>query len=248
MSCPSRGRITAAIVRRTRNALSQVSELGSAGGCSVRASVVADLPQPRRDDNLADPDVAMRHVLRSLARRWLDLHEEIKTHTRRLKARLPPPPRLSWWSPLALARTSPASEPAVVDLGELGQSLGLGPSVARRAHVADHRTPRRFRDGPLAPRRRAWRVHRGGAAQRPPARTGARVDPPGPRPAARHAPRPARPRPHLSCDGWRQVLRDAGFIAVELGPAVDTFGGAPGETNARRFEVFGYPFLARKPQ
>ena len=51
-----------------------------------------------------------------------------------------------------------------------------------------------------------------------------------------------------SCDGWRQVLRDAGFVAVEVGPAVDTFGDAPGEPNARRFEVFGHPFLARKPQ
>ena len=51
-----------------------------------------------------------------------------------------------------------------------------------------------------------------------------------------------------SCDGWQQVLRDAGFVAVEVGPAVDTFGGAPGEPNARRFEVFGHPFLARKPQ
>ena len=34
---------------------------------------------------LEDPDAAMRHVLRSLARRWLDLHEEIKTHSRHLK-------------------------------------------------------------------------------------------------------------------------------------------------------------------
>jgi len=51
-----------------------------------------------------------------------------------------------------------------------------------------------------------------------------------------------------SCDQWRQVLVDAGFVDVEIGPAVDTFGGAPGEPNARRFEVFGYPFLARKPR
>lgn len=36
-------------------------------------------------DSLADPDMAMRHTLRSLARRWLDLHEEIKVHTRALK-------------------------------------------------------------------------------------------------------------------------------------------------------------------
>jgi transposase len=37
------------------------------------------------DGRLADPDVAMRHVLRALARRWLELHDEIKTHTRHLK-------------------------------------------------------------------------------------------------------------------------------------------------------------------
>jgi len=41
--------------------------------------------QPTND--LTDPDVAMRHVLGSLARRWLALHEEIKTHSRHLKAR-----------------------------------------------------------------------------------------------------------------------------------------------------------------
>jgi hypothetical protein len=28
---------------------------------------------------------------------------------------------------------------------------------------------------------------------------------------------------------------------------VDTFGGAAGEKNARAYEVYGYPFLARKP-
>lgn len=32
-----------------------------------------------------DPDTAMRHVLGSLARRWLILHEEIKVHSRHLK-------------------------------------------------------------------------------------------------------------------------------------------------------------------
>jgi hypothetical protein len=31
------------------------------------------------------------------------------------------------------------------------------------------------------------------------------------------------------------------------GPAVDTFGGASGEGSARAFEVYGYAFLARKP-
>ena len=35
--------------------------------------------------DLSDPDAAMRHVLGSLARRWLDLHEEIKIHTRHLQ-------------------------------------------------------------------------------------------------------------------------------------------------------------------
>jgi len=34
---------------------------------------------------LEHPDAAMRHVLGSLARRWLALHEEIKTHSRHLK-------------------------------------------------------------------------------------------------------------------------------------------------------------------
>ena len=35
--------------------------------------------------SLGDPAAAMRHVLGSLARRWLDLHEEIKIHSRHLK-------------------------------------------------------------------------------------------------------------------------------------------------------------------
>ncbi|MGH9213119.1 MAG: methyltransferase domain-containing protein [Acidimicrobiales bacterium] len=51
----------------------------------------------------------------------------------------------------------------------------------------------------------------------------------------------------LSSDGWQQVTRDTGFLALEVGPSVDTFGGAPGEANARRFDVFGHPFLANKP-
>ncbi|QYG91176.1 IS110 family transposase [Iamia sp. SCSIO 61187] len=38
------------------------------------------------DGDPADPAVAMGHVLASLAQRWLDLHDEIKTHTTRLKA------------------------------------------------------------------------------------------------------------------------------------------------------------------
>ena len=44
------------------------------------------------------------------------------------------------------------------------------------------------------------------------------------------------------------MLEDAGFENAEIGPPVDTFGGASGETNARRFDVQGYPFLAWKPE
>lgn len=36
--------------------------------------------------NLADPEVAERHVLASFAKRWLQLHEEIRTHTNHLKS------------------------------------------------------------------------------------------------------------------------------------------------------------------
>jgi hypothetical protein len=43
------------------------------------------------------------------------------------------------------------------------------------------------------------------------------------------------------------MLEDSGFVDVEIGPAVDTFAGASGEENARRFEVYGFAFLARKP-
>ena len=43
------------------------------------------------------------------------------------------------------------------------------------------------------------------------------------------------------------MLTEIGFVGIEIGPAVDTFGGARGEANARTFEVYGYAFLARKP-
>jgi hypothetical protein len=43
------------------------------------------------------------------------------------------------------------------------------------------------------------------------------------------------------------MLADIGFTDIEIGAPCDTFGGAGGEANARSFEVFGYPFLARKP-
>jgi hypothetical protein len=48
-------------------------------------------------------------------------------------------------------------------------------------------------------------------------------------------------------EGWRLMLEESGFVAVEIGPPVDTFGGAPGEEKARAFEVYGYAFAARKP-
>lgn len=41
------------------------------------------------------------------------------------------------------------------------------------------------------------------------------------------------------------MLEQAGFVDVRVGQAWDTFGGARGEPNARSFEVYGYPFLAR---
>jgi hypothetical protein len=43
------------------------------------------------------------------------------------------------------------------------------------------------------------------------------------------------------------MLEDSGFGDVRIGPPVDTFKGARGEKNARRFPVYGYAFLARKP-
>jgi transposase len=39
----------------------------------------------RTDGDLGDPERAMLHVLGSLARRWFELHEEIKVHSRQLK-------------------------------------------------------------------------------------------------------------------------------------------------------------------
>lgn len=43
------------------------------------------------------------------------------------------------------------------------------------------------------------------------------------------------------------MLTEIGFVDVEIGPPTDTFAGASGEANARTFEVYGYAFLARKP-
>jgi hypothetical protein len=43
------------------------------------------------------------------------------------------------------------------------------------------------------------------------------------------------------------MLEDSGFTRVKIGPAVDTFRGASGESKARLFEVYGYAFLCHKP-
>jgi hypothetical protein len=52
----------------------------------------------------------------------------------------------------------------------------------------------------------------------------------------------------LPCAGWRHMLVQSCFVDVRIGPPVDTFGGAGGESKARLFEVFGYAFLAHKPK
>ncbi len=42
------------------------------------------------------------------------------------------------------------------------------------------------------------------------------------------------------------MLQDSGFAQVVIGPAVDTFGGATGEPQARSFQVYGYAFIAHR--
>jgi hypothetical protein len=43
------------------------------------------------------------------------------------------------------------------------------------------------------------------------------------------------------------MLKEAGFKDIEIGTAVDTFGGSRGEGSAREFGVHGFPFMAWKP-
>jgi len=43
------------------------------------------------------------------------------------------------------------------------------------------------------------------------------------------------------------MMRQTGFVDIEVGEPVDTFGGAGGEANARTFAVYGHAFLAHKP-
>jgi len=44
------------------------------------------------------------------------------------------------------------------------------------------------------------------------------------------------------------MLQESGFVQIDIGPPVDTFGDAGGESKARLFEVFGYAFFALKPE
>ena len=43
------------------------------------------------------------------------------------------------------------------------------------------------------------------------------------------------------------MLEEVGFVDVQIGQPIDTFGGAGGEDNARTFDVSGYSFMAVKP-
>lgn len=43
------------------------------------------------------------------------------------------------------------------------------------------------------------------------------------------------------------MMKETGFVDIQVSKPYDTFGEARGETNARRFEVYGYTFMARKP-
>jgi arsenite methyltransferase len=44
------------------------------------------------------------------------------------------------------------------------------------------------------------------------------------------------------------VIEGVGFRDLRFGDPVDTYGGAPGEANARTFGVQGFPFTASKPE
>ncbi len=64
------------------------------------------------DGDLADPNVAMNYTLRSLATRWLEIHEEVKIHSKHLK-------RL-------IEQTAP----------QLVAAFGIGPDIAGELLVA----------------------------------------------------------------------------------------------------------------
>ncbi len=50
-----------------------------------------------------------------------------------------------------------------------------------------------------------------------------------------------------SIDEWTQAIAEAGFVDIAVGLPTDSFGGAPGETRARQFDVAGHTFRAVKP-
>jgi hypothetical protein len=43
------------------------------------------------------------------------------------------------------------------------------------------------------------------------------------------------------------VIEGVGLVDLRFGEPLDTYGGAPGEGNARTFGVQGYAFTAVKP-
>ncbi len=44
------------------------------------------------------------------------------------------------------------------------------------------------------------------------------------------------------------MMAEMGFLDIQVSQPYDTFGEARGEKKARLFEVYGYTFLARKPE
>jgi hypothetical protein len=44
------------------------------------------------------------------------------------------------------------------------------------------------------------------------------------------------------------MMTEMGFVDIQVSLPYDTFGEAIGEKKARLFEVYGYTFLARKPE
>ncbi len=43
-------------------------------------------------------------------------------------------------------------------------------------------------------------------------------------------------------------MTEMGFVDIQVSQPYDTFGEARGEKRARLFDVYGYTFLARKPE
>jgi hypothetical protein len=43
------------------------------------------------------------------------------------------------------------------------------------------------------------------------------------------------------------MMSEIGFVDIGVSERYDTFGNAKGEAKARKFEVYGHAFAARKP-